>query len=182
MRSKCNFSFALMTLRGVSRVPVVSGSFHTLILRRGHLSQLSGLSRLVPSNPQRDCCLGECRISTTPKRARPIESEFQQLRFTYGFLISPSARKSKPLSRDQEVQMCSTIQYWSFFKAIAQHQLSYGFVGVYFEGDHDSSTRIWLHHFFIVKAFTYRFYVPIDCELLPQLYVPDLQRKNVKIW
>ena len=78
--------------------------------------------------------------------------------------------------------MYSTIQYGSFFKAVAQHQLSYGFRGVDFEGHHDSSARIWLHHFFTVKAFTYRFCVPIDCELLPRLYVPDLQRNNVQIW
>ena len=42
--------------------------------------------------------------------------------------------------------------------------------------------QLWLHHFLIVKAFTYRFYIPIDRELLPRLYVPSLQRDNVQIW
>ena len=55
--------------------------------------------------------LGECKISTIPKRVHLIESKFQQLCFTCGFIVSPSARKSIPLFGDQEVQIRTTIQY-----------------------------------------------------------------------
>ena len=117
-----------------------------------------------------------------PQRERvPLNQSFNNFALPMDFSSLQVPKKSKPLSRDQEVQMCSTIQYWSFLKVVAQHQLNYGFRGVHFEGDHDSSARIWLHHFFTVKAFTYRFCTPIDLELLPRLYAPGLQRNNIQI-
>ena len=47
-KEQMQFFFCSDDIERCVRVPVVNGLFHTLILRRGHLSQLFGLSRLEP--------------------------------------------------------------------------------------------------------------------------------------